>query len=242
MNLALPEGVIHIDHWAYTRSNIVSLRLPDSLRTIGMCSFKDCPNLAEVSMSPNSYCNYRIRLEPEDGIFANCPNLEQVTFRGPLRNYTWHDATEPELLRGCHREKTFHGCIRLRRIVAWEIPLDSVPAEWRQYAVNGFIADVEREKHYSRPIAEGYHAHLESDRQQLLNRTARDQSFPLYQYLMERRMISAADFETLLQRAHRVNSAETVAALLEYQFRVLRIQQVRRQGGFEIRLDEKWAP
>jgi hypothetical protein len=54
---------------------------------------------------------------------------------------------------------------------------------------------------------------------------------------MERRMISTTDFETLLQRAHNANSAETIAALLEYQFRVLRIQQVLRRGGFEIRLD-----
>jgi hypothetical protein len=231
MNLALPEGVIHIDHWAYTRSSIVSLYLPDSLRTIGMCSFKDCPNLTEVSMSPNSYCNYRLRLEPDDGIFANCPKLEQITFRGVLRNYTWHDATEPELLRGCHREKTFHGCIRLRRIVAREIPLDAIPVEWRQYAVNGFIADVERSAHYSPSIAEGYHRYLESDRQQLVNRTAGDHGFPLYQYLMERRMIGAADFETLFRRAQLANSAETVAALLEYQFRVL------NPGGFEIRLD-----
>ncbi|MDR1905063.1 MAG: leucine-rich repeat domain-containing protein [Treponema sp.] len=231
MNLVLPEGVIHIDHWAYTKSDVMFLWLPDSLRTIGMCSFKDCPNLTEVSMSPNSYCNYRIRLEGDDGIFANCPRLEQITFRGALRNYTWHDAAAPELLRGCHREKTFHGCVRLRRLVAREIPLESIPAEWRQYAINGFIADVERDQHYSPLIAGGYHAYLESNRQQLINRTAGDQSYSLYQYLIDRRMITAADFETIFMRANAANSAETTAALLEYQFRVL------RQSTFEISLE-----
>jgi hypothetical protein len=94
--------------------------------------------------------------------------------------------------------------------------------------VNGFIADAERDLHYSPAVARAYHSYLESNRRQLINRTASDNSYPLYQYLMERRMITAADFEALLQRA---NTAETAAALLEYQFRVL------RQGGFEISLE-----
>ncbi|MCD8020551.1 MAG: leucine-rich repeat domain-containing protein [Clostridiales bacterium] len=53
-HLILPEGITHIDLWAYSQSSIVSAYLPDSLRTIGMCAFKDCKNLKEVSMPPNA--------------------------------------------------------------------------------------------------------------------------------------------------------------------------------------------
>jgi hypothetical protein len=215
--LTLPEGLTHIDLWAFSGSEIKSVLLPSSLRTIGMCAFKGCVNLREVSMSPNTYCNYKLRLEADDGVFSNCTMLEQVTFRGKLKDYTWHDAAAPQLLWGCDREKTFKGCIRLRRIVAWEIPLSMIPEQWRAWAVNGFIADIERNRHYSPGIAEEYHGYLRSNHQQLLNRTLSDHGYPLYHYLMEQRMIIPENFDTLLQRARDANSTEVVAALLAYQ-------------------------
>ena len=47
-DLALPEGVTHIDHWAYHSSLIENLVLPNSLRTLGMCAFKDCRSLKRM--------------------------------------------------------------------------------------------------------------------------------------------------------------------------------------------------
>jgi hypothetical protein len=158
-----------------------------------------------------------MRLESDDGIFSNCTSLEQVSFRGKLKDYTWHDAQAPELLRGCDREKTFKGCIRLRRIVAREIPLSMIPQAWKAWAVNGFIADIERNVHYSPEIAEEYHEYLRVNYQQLLNRTLSDHGYPLYHYLMEQRMITLDNFDTLLQRARDANSTEVIAALLAYQ-------------------------
>jgi hypothetical protein len=215
--LTLPEGLTHIDLWAFSGSKIKSVSLPSSLRTIGMCAFKGCVNLREVSMSPNTYCNYKLRLEADDGIFANCTALEQVTFRGKIKDYTWHDAQAPELLRGFDRERTFKGCIRLRRIAAWEIPLYMIPEQWRTWAVNGFIADIERNSHYSPEIAKDYHSYLRDNHRQLLNRTLSDCGYPLYHYLMEQRMITPENFDILLQRARDANSIEVVAALLAYQ-------------------------
>ena len=62
-----------------------------------------------------------------DGIFSGCSQLEEITFRGPLKNFTWYDASRPQLLRGFHPEKTFIGCNRLRRMTAWEILLTDFP-------------------------------------------------------------------------------------------------------------------
>jgi hypothetical protein len=140
-----------------------------------------------------------------------------VTFRGKLKDYTWYDAQTPELLRGCDREKTFKGCIRLRRIIAWELTLSMIPEQWRIWAVNGFIGDIDRNSHYSPEIAGDYHGYLRANHQQLLNRTLSDQGYPLYHYLMEQRMITPENFEILLQRARDANSIEVVAALLAYQ-------------------------
>jgi hypothetical protein len=215
--LTLPEGLTHIDIWAFSGSEIRSASLPNSLRTIGMCAFKNCKNLREVSMSANTYCNYRLRLESDDGIFANCTALEQVTFRGKIKDFTWHDAQAPELLRGCDREKTFKGCIRMRRITARDVPLSMIPEQWRSWAVNAFIADIERSRHYSPEIAGEYHEYLRANHWQLLNRTLSGCGYPLYHYLMEQRVITPENFETILQRARAAGSPESVAALLAYQ-------------------------
>lgn len=219
--LILPEGTTHIEHWGFSKSLIRQARLPSSLRTIGMCAFKGCTRLREVSMSPNSYCNYRLRLEPGDGIFAGCTALEQVTFRGGLRSFTWYDQTEPELLRGCDREKTFMGCSKLRRILAWELPLAAIPAPWRQYAVNGFLEDIDRSRHYLPQVAQEYHEYLARCRERLILRTETDHSYPLHQYLLERQMLDADAFDAVLRWAQQGAEAQTIAALLDYQRRVL---------------------
>lgn len=219
--LVLPEGMTHIEHWGFSKSLIQSARLPSSLRTIGMCAFKGCTRLKEVSMSPNSYCNYRLRLEPGDGIFAGCTALEQVTFRGGLRSFTWYDQQQPELLRGCDREKTFMGCSRLRRILAWELPLEAIPPQWRQYAINGFLEDINRTEHYRPDIAAEYHLHLQGCKAQLIARTERDHSYPLHQYLTERRLLDREAFDAVFHRAQGKAEPQTMAVLLHYQHTVL---------------------
>lgn len=219
--LILPEGVTHVEHWGFAKSNIRSARLPSSLRTIGMCAFKDCKHLREVSLSPNSYCNYRLRLEPGDGIFADCTELERVIFRGGLRNFTWYDAEEPEVLRGCDREKTFLGCGRLHSILAWELPLDAIPREWRQYALNGFVEDVRRDEHYTPEVAAGYHAWLRGCREQLIRRCRTDHSYALHQYLTDRQMLNREEFDAVFRWAQGQAGPQTMAVLLDYQRRVL---------------------
>lgn len=215
--LVLPEGLTHIDHWAYSKSLIRTAWLPSSLRTIGMCAFKDCKQLREVSLSPNSYCNYHLRLEPGDGIFAGCTALEQVIFRGGLRNFTWYDAGGPELLRGCDPEKTFMGCSRLRRILAWEVPLAAIPAVWRQYAVNGFLEDLDRAKHYAPEVAAEYRAWLRNCRDQLIRRTERDPGYALIQYLIEERLLDRAAFDAVFGWVSGRAEPQTIAALLTYE-------------------------
>lgn len=214
--LSLPEGVTHIDHWAYASSIIESLYLPNSLRTVGMCAFKDCRRLKTVSLSPNSYCNYRLPLEAGDGIFAGCSALEEVTLRGPLKDFTWSDADRPEILHGFDRERTFRGCSSLKRIVAREIPLREIPAEWRQFAVNSFLDDPDRDSHYLPEIGAEYHAFLKTFRAQLILRTAKDGSYALHQYLTSHHMIRENEIGTLIEQAEKGRDPELIALLLSY--------------------------
>lgn len=62
--LSLPEGVTHIDHWAYAGSIIESLYLPNSLRTLGMCAFKDCRGTGALSFRSAAERVWRNRLSP----------------------------------------------------------------------------------------------------------------------------------------------------------------------------------
>ena len=216
-DLVLPEGMTHIDLWAFCQSKIRSVSLPNSLRTIGMCAFKDCRKLVKVTMSPNTYCNYKLDLKPGEGIFSGCISLEEVVLRGPLKNFTWFDAEEPELLRGFDPERTFSGCTSLKRIIAWEIPLSAFPEVWTRYAVNGFLSDIDRDAHYSAGIASEYHTYLGSIRRQLINRTEIDHSYALHQYLIQHEMIQNDEIELLIERVRKEGAAEVTAALLTYQ-------------------------
>lgn len=214
--LSLPEGVTHIDHWAYSNSIIESLYLPNSLRTLGMCAFKDCKKLRKVSMSPNTYCNYKIRLSAGDGIFAGCTSLEEVILRGPLKEFTWYDASQPEILHGFDRERTFLHCPSLRRIIAWELPLAQIPQEWQQYAINGFLNDPERDTHFLPPVAAEYHTRLKAFRRQLILRTSRDGSLALHQYLTEHDLILEDEIDLLIRQAGERKDPEVSTLLLDY--------------------------
>lgn len=220
--LILPEGITHIDGWSYSKSAILSAWLPNSLRTIGMCAFKDCGSLTSVSMSPNTYCNSHIQAGPTDGIFSGCSQLEEITFRGPLKNFTWYDALKPQLLRGFHPEKTFINCNRLRRMTAWEILLTDFPAPWQRFAIQGYLYDIDRRHHYTEAAAHSYDTHLASIRASLIRRTASDHSYALHQYLMEQKMITADNYEQIFRQAAAYGDAEVTGALLAYKNRFLR--------------------
>ena len=222
-HVVLPEGMTHVEHWAFAGSAIRTAQLPNSLRTMGMCAFQNCRQLRSVSLSPNTYCNYRLPLSPGEGIFAGCERLERVVLRGALRPFTWHDADRPQVLRGFDRERTFAGCGSLRELVAWELPLDTIPELWRQYALTAFVTDPDRAQHYAPAVQPAYHTALAARRQQLLRRVARDPGFGLCQYLMERRWITAENFDTILAAASAAGAdPQTLAALLAYRAEALR--------------------
>lgn len=221
-SLILPEGLTHIDVWYYSKSLITSVCLPSSLRTLGMSAFQGCSRLKEVSMSPNTYCNSRLTSSvATDGIFSGCAELEQITFRGPLKNFTWYDAASPELLRGFDPEKTFIGCNKLKRMIGWEIPLSCYPPQWQRYAIQGYLSDLDRSRHYLPEVAASYDRHLERMRMQLLRRTATDHSLALHQYLTQRRFIDADDFDRILGQALQHGDADVISLLLEYQHQFL---------------------
>ena len=214
--LRLPEGITHIDIWSYAGSNIRRAWLPNSLRTIGMCSFKDCKYLKEISMTPNVYCNYRLEPGPSDGIFSGCEQLETIELRGELKHFVWYDSKHPEFLKGFHPEKTFMRCTRLKRIIAWHVPLTSIPTVWHRYALNGYLYDIERNSHYPPEIAVDYERMLATLYSQLLQRTRSDHDYALYEYLMSHHLINEDNFDTILSNASAAESTDLIAALLEY--------------------------
>lgn len=218
-DLDLPEGVVNIDLWEYARSDIQTLVLPNSLRTVGVSAFMDCKDLRTVVMSPNTYCNYNDTYRPRagEGIFAGCTSLEKITFRGRLKNFVWSDAELPELLHGFHREYTFRNCPKLRYMVAWEIPISDFPDEWKPYAVNAYLDDLEREEHYSPVIRGNYDAYLLSKKESLIHRAFSSMTRGMIDYLLDYKIPKAEDLTMLIHAAQEQEMAECTAALLEYQ-------------------------
>lgn len=224
-SLVLPEGITHIDVWYYSKSSITSAYLPNSLRTIGMSAFQNCSRLTEVSMSPNTYCNSGYTASgAADEIFAGCTELEQVTFRGPLKNFTWYNASQPELLRGFDPEKTFIGCNRLKRMIGWEIPLACYPLQWQYYAIQGYLADMDRDRHYLPEVSASYDRHLAGMSSQLLKRTARDHSLALHQYLARQHFIDKEHYGQIFEQAIIHGDADVISLLLEYKNRFLKTE------------------
>lgn len=216
-NLVIPEGVTNIDLWEYSRCEFHTLSLPNSLRTVGMCAFKDCRKLKKVTMSPNTYCNYNETMQPkaDEGIFSGCTSLTDVVFRGGLKNFIWSDASTPELLHGFDPERTFLKCSSLKRITAFEVPLARFPEEWIQYALNGYLSDTDREMDYLPEIAEEYDQRLVRMGRQLVQRAEKDPEPALCEYLMTHELISEEDLEKLLD-ASSGKDPEVTASLLQY--------------------------
>lgn len=217
--LILPEGMVHIDMWAYSKSRIRKAILPGSLRTIGRSAFRDCKELTEVSMSPNTYSTDCVALEVNDGIFSGCSSLRKVVFRGTLKHYPWYNAGPATLLRGFYPQRTFAGCVRLHAIEAWQVPFRSFPEEWRQYALNSFLEDGERDSHYLPEIVKEYDEALRGVRNVLIRRCERDHSWPLHQYLLSREVLDRESWQTVFDWAKEGDDPQVMAALLEYKDR-----------------------
>lgn len=227
--LELPEGMTHVDTFQFSRGRFRKLILPSSLRTVGMNAFRGCSRLQQVILSPNTYCNYHGSHQSgqgRDGIFADCTQLEHLILRGQLRPFVWYDEQTPQLLKGFDPEKTFAGCYKLNRITAYEVPLQLFPSRWRRWAINGYLADTQRKKHYLPEICAGYDSVLLQREEALHSRAVASPEDGALQYLMEHRMILHDRLEDLKQAAARASTPELLAALLEYERQHLSVKQV----------------
>ena len=71
-DIVIPEGVIEINRFAFTGSDITSAVVPGSVKTIGHHAFCSCANLTSVTFLPG--------VEVLDNcVFQNSKNLKQVT-------------------------------------------------------------------------------------------------------------------------------------------------------------------
>ena len=76
--VTVPDGVTHIDEWAFEGSGITSIILPDGVQTIGTLAFGNCRNLKTVTM-PDS-----VEIIG-DSAFKECTNLEEFQMPANLK-------------------------------------------------------------------------------------------------------------------------------------------------------------
>ena len=136
------------------------------------------------------------------------------------------------LLRGLDPERTFLHCRSLRTITAYKIPLKSFPQQWKQYAINGFLKDADRNVNYPPEIAADYNAELSQMRSQLIARTSFDADPAIFRYLIEHDMIRSDEIDELTANAK--GQPETLASLLSHK---KRLQSEDSGGDFFSLLD-----
>ena len=221
-DLYIPEGVRNIDTWEFSGAPVRTVSLPSSLATVGECAFRGCTGLVRVEMSPNT--RYNTVRGPGGDIFADCSSLEEVVLRGPL--LAGGDAAgtgehKNVLLQNFDRRRTFANCNRMKRIIAWDIPLEFFPDEWLRYAVDGYLGDMERNWHYAPEIASGYDEFTQKISVPLLKKAARSYDPALIHYLTEKDMIPENELDRLIENRNRREGAyaagpEAIAMLLRY--------------------------
>lgn len=69
--VTVSEGIVTIGDGAFSKSAIVSIKLPDSITRIGANAFSDCAYLAKINIPSVSALN--------NGTFSNCRSLNNIT-------------------------------------------------------------------------------------------------------------------------------------------------------------------
>ena len=67
-------------------------------------------------------------------------------------------------------------------LTAWEILLTDFPAPWQRFAVQGYLHDIDRRRHYRADVSQSYDVHLRSIKASLIRRTASDHSYAPVSY------------------------------------------------------------
>lgn len=70
-DLIIPNGVTHISSYAFNRTGITSISIPQSVTSMGFCAFSNCYNLTIVNI-PDSITYI------SQSVFWNCDNLTSV--------------------------------------------------------------------------------------------------------------------------------------------------------------------
>lgn len=114
VSVALPEGLIYIDSYAFARSGITEIEIPASVKNIGYCAFSNCAALKEIRVRPKNKvyksqngalydkkqtilfcwpgaggenCRMPETVERIEGrAFASCGNLKEIIFSPVLKD------------------------------------------------------------------------------------------------------------------------------------------------------------
>lgn len=88
-NIIIPEGVTHISDESFSGSGIVSIALPETLKSIGTGSFSACKYLETITF-PNSLTSIG------DSAFSGCTKLNNLVIPDNVTNigqYTFNGCT-----------------------------------------------------------------------------------------------------------------------------------------------------
>ena len=100
---SIPNGTIVIDDMAFRRSNLTSVKIPQTVNTINYYAFSLCENLTSIEI-PNGV------KEIGDYVFHYCKNLTSVKIPNSLESIGFSN---------------FYGCVSLKNVyVNWMNPLD----------------------------------------------------------------------------------------------------------------------
>ena len=70
-SVTIPDGVARIEEWAFSDTNLKSIHIPESVKSIGRCAFYHCSELKEICLP--SGLNYI-----PDSVFCRCQNLTEA--------------------------------------------------------------------------------------------------------------------------------------------------------------------
>ncbi|MBR5240274.1 MAG: leucine-rich repeat domain-containing protein [Clostridia bacterium] len=95
----IADGITKIPHFAFKECvNLETVRLPDTLETIGLSAFRDCLNLQEISLPEGL-------TQIDYWAFSCCNSLKEITIPGTIKHLDNY---------------AFQGCENLERIIISE--------------------------------------------------------------------------------------------------------------------------
>ena len=168
---------------------LASVALPESMASISNRTFSDCTGLTSVTLPKNV-------AKIGEGAFSGCVRLGELRLPGK----------RVDMGADCIEDGT--------AILAPQIPITSIPAQWKQNAILGFAGMVRARADIPGDIQASYLKYIRSQRKRFYSLAL--ETPELMALMTAERMIPLADIDMLLEKAEGSGNGEISALLLEY--------------------------